>query len=130
MPPAIRKLENENITIYTAPTRSLLESLDATNQVLLDILNEQTEPVIHIADMSAADVDFEDILKISANAAYGEDALFRHPMIAEVLVVTEDPAMALAAQGMTTDAYFSHGKDFILKVFSTLDEALAYARSE
>ncbi len=42
MSPAIRKLQNENITIYTAPTRSLLESLDATNQVLLDILNRQT----------------------------------------------------------------------------------------
>ncbi|NDJ75070.1 MAG: hypothetical protein GYB65_02330 [Chloroflexi bacterium] len=122
----IQKLPDGPITLYTATRDAHLRVLALSNQALRDVLDAQSDPVIHIADMRAAQLSFQDMITLAANAAWGQNALFRHPMIREVLIVTRDEVLCLTAQSLTSDSYGT----IPIRLFSNLSEALAYARSQ
>jgi hypothetical protein len=124
--PKVEKLPGEPITIYTAPEDADLDNLPAANRMLTDILDRQSRPVYHIANMLAArPLDLDGLKKLASNALLGREALFRHPMIKEVIVVSRDPALVMIAEGLDASIH-SLG----IKSFRSLAEALEYARTQ
>lgn len=91
------------------------------------VLDSQTEPVFYIADVLAGQPWTLDELIRTANAvARGEKPVFHHPNVREVLMVTHQALVSLAVKGLQADV-FGHVKT---RVFGSLDDALAYARSK
>jgi hypothetical protein len=87
------------------------------------ILEQQPEPVIFITNALDAHMGFEDIVK-GVNLSIREFDLAHHPKVRETILVTADDIINLAAKGLESPI-FGQTK---LKVFKTLDDALAYAR--
>ncbi len=87
------------------------------------ILEEQTEPVFIITNALDAHMSFEDVVR-GVNLSIREFDLTHHPKVLETILVTSDEIINLAAKGIEAPIF---GK-VKLRVFRTLDEALAYAR--
>lgn len=122
----VQKLPGEPITIYTAPENADLDDLPAASRLLTDVLDQQQEPVYHIANMLGVRLlDPEGLRTLAMNAVLGKEALFRHPMIKEVIIVSSDPALLMTAEALDTAL-----SPFRIRVFRSLDEALKYARSQ
>jgi len=106
---------------------ALIANLAQNNADMAALLDQQSEPVYHILDWSAVQqLNLEAMATAAASAAWGENAVFHHPMIKEVLFVTTNPIFAQGAEGLKTETYGS----VPISVFSTLDEALQYARAQ
>jgi hypothetical protein len=95
-------------------------------QAALDVLDRQTQPVFWIVDFHIApdqehSLNFEQLL-VSSNSV---TELWSDPRIRQVLVVTSDEIVRLAAQGMGTEAF----GNLSIALFGSLNEAFAYARA-
>lgn len=89
-----------------------------------DLLNSQDSPVFYVMDISVwKNMPFNDLIEATSLAARGKDANFHHPMNMGTLIITNDPAVTISANGLKSDA-FGNANVF---VFSTLDDALAFA---
>jgi hypothetical protein len=102
------KLEGEQSTLEAI---ALLDSLD--------------ESVYYISDISAAQFDFEDTIMGSNMAARGENPLFHHRNVKQVLLVVGDVMQEMSAEGMQSDVYGNVN----IRAFHNIDDALAHARS-
>jgi hypothetical protein len=87
-------------------------------------LDSLDEPVYFINDTSAVDFDLATVIEGSNLVARGENPIFHHPNIRSVIYVTQSDLGALAAKGMDSNAF----GNVDVKIFRTLDEALAYVR--
>jgi hypothetical protein len=101
----------------TEGERSIIEATDALDNV--------TTPVYYISDISAVQFSMQDTIEGSNAAARGDNTLFHHPNIKQVLLVIGDALQQLATQGLTSNAFGNTN----IKAFATLDEALDYARN-
>lgn len=119
-------IPGEPIIIYTSPPDGDLNNLAEVTAYHKTLLDQLTEPVFHIADMTALDVDLTGIMQLAGNAGFGEHAPFHHPMIREVLIVTPDPALTLAAKGLGEGIY----GNIPVQVFNSVESALGYARRQ
>lgn len=91
------------------------------------LLNAQESPVFYIMDISTwQNMSFNEIIEATSIAARGKDANFHNPMNRGTLIITNKPAVAISANGLKSDAF---GNANVL-VFSTLDDALAYANQQ
>lgn len=87
-------------------------------------LNQQTTEVFYILDMSNWNtMTFDELIVATNIGSRGKDANFHHPMNRKTLFVTTDPAVTLAAEGVTTSDVFG---EVNAQVFTSLDDALAY----
>ena len=126
MPSTIEKLPNEPIVILT-----LSEDYDWATEAAADdheisaLFDSLDQPVYYIMDTSAFNPDLSTIIQSTNQAARGEAPIFRHPNICGVIMVTQSDLKRLAAKGMDSDA-FGH---LDIKVFGTLEEALAHVRA-
>ena len=96
--------------------KPLLEKTMAT-------LDAQSEPIFYIADMTEVDFSLDDVIGAS-NLVTRQVAMFRHPKMREGIIITESFLMNLAAKGLNSPIF----GDIKVKVFKTVDEALAYVR--
>lgn len=90
------------------------------------ILNQSDEPMFMLMDVTDLSMSLEDVIKSTNNDARGEDAIFHHPKLIELLVVTRSKMIQLAVKGLTT-VTFGNVK---AKAFQTVDEARIYVRSK
>lgn len=91
-----------------------------------DILDAQSTPVYLIHAFDNAKLSFSDIISGASMASRGEASVFHHKMVKQVIFVTADRTLRLAAKGLNNVSF-----GFVsVKVFETLDEALDFIRSE
>lgn len=124
MPYKVELLSNEPIILATIYGQASPEDAGATLVEVKKLLDEQTSPVIHIIDFTDISLNLNDIIKGSNEFARGDDPVFHHPMLSELIFVTHQPMIQMTAKGMDSDP-FGHVK---IAVFDALDKALAHAR--
>jgi hypothetical protein len=120
------KLPDEPILILTLSGSSTdLSDPEQSHNQLHSFLDSISEPVFLILDMSNAQLGLDDLMRGASDAFRGDNPTFKHPNIREVLQVSDDPTLELAAEGMNS-AVFGNIK---IRLFETLEDALAYARA-
>jgi len=120
----LEKLPNEPIVILSYVDYNYETDGSPVMAQLEKVLDEQSEPVFYIINVLEARVNFEDLTR-AANLAAKQFNIHHHPNMRESLIVTQDQMVRLGAKGMDSEVY---GK-ITFKIFETVDEALAYARS-
>lgn len=126
MPSTLEKLADEPIIVQTmSPDYQLMIEFPPKVPQLFAFLDGLTEPVFWVVDISAVEkLSIEDLLTGTGIVAKGENALYRHRNIREVLYVSTLEMIKLAAAGLGHDAF---GK-LKVRVFENLEAALQYAR--
>ncbi len=120
----IEKLPDEPIIIgHVQESASTAEENNLAIGQLMELLDQQTQPVILIFEMLTANMSLDDLIQGAAIAAR-QRAMYKHPMLRENVIVTQSRLIDLASRGMSS-ATFGHLK---IRTYKTLDEALAYAR--
>jgi len=95
---------------------------DAEARVILD---QASEPMFHIVEASERLVSLDDIISAANIGARGEQPLWHHPMIREMIFVHPAEVVKLAAKGLKGASF----GNLSVRVFDTLDEALSYVRA-
>ncbi len=99
----------------------------AQSNAMRELLNQQESPIFYIMDISNwHNMPFNELMDATSMAARGKDANFHNPMNMGTLIITNDPAVKLSAQGLRSDAF---GNANVL-VFSSLDDALNHAEEQ
>ena len=92
-----------------------------------ELLNAQESPVYYIMNIGTwQNMSFNELLEATSIAAGSKDANFHNPNNIATLIITNDRAVAISADGLKSDSF---GNANVL-VFSTLDDALAFAQQE
>lgn len=125
MPYKVEQLLNEPIILATISGTATPEDAEATLVEVKKLLDKQTSRVIHIIDFTSISLNFNDIIKGSNQFARGNDPVFHHPMLGELIFVTHEKLIKMTAKGMDSDP-FGHVK---IAVFESLDDALVHTRS-
>ncbi|MBN1310279.1 MAG: hypothetical protein JXB30_02590 [Anaerolineae bacterium] len=93
------------------------------NKPSFELLDSLEHPVIWIMDMSRAKLNVERLLSINL-VTRGERPLWHHPMLRQIVVVSNTRLAQLAAKGLNSEVF----GNLSIRVFGTLDEALDFAR--
>lgn len=105
---------------------------DLRNEILASIeefqklIDTVDEPVFYIVNTLAAKWDFGGLADGSNLLARGDDSVFHHPNIKEIIFLTTDKTWKMLAEGLRSDMY----GNLTTHVFEDLDEALDYVRSK
>lgn len=99
--------------------------LAKTTPEAIAMLNGLNKPVFWVVHILGK-LDVEDLLLATKDVSQGPDAVWRHPMIREVVVISSDLLVQAAAPGFDTEAF----GNLKIQVFADLDQALAYVRSQ
>lgn len=95
-------------------------------QEFYEMAESFTESVYLIMVESGYKPNIDDILVGASLATRGEQPVFRHPKVRELLYVTPDRLSQMALKGLGNPIF----GNTMVKVFETLDEALAHTRSQ
>ncbi len=98
--------------------------LEAMNRDTLAILDPAEVPLFLITNFQVS-LGIDDLFQ-SASTLRKENSIWKHPNIRQVIVITEDPLLRLAAKGMGSPLLGG----FNVKLFDSVEEALAYVRSQ
>jgi hypothetical protein len=127
MPTVFKKLDDEPIVIVTLPTEyNLAAELPKLMPRYISLLETAAEPVYWIVDARNSSLSVDEIILGASLVARGEHPLYHHRNIREVIYVTSNQIMKLAAEGMKGDA-FGHVN---IKLFDDLGQALDYVRQK
>lgn len=122
---SVEKLPGERIVVSKAHEGfEFKRDLSAMNAEITVLLDAFDRPGFYIADTRGALMDFDDIMAASASVV-GGTSMFSHPNVEETLLLIDDEVMRLSAEGFSSGAF----GDISLKVFTSMDEALDYARA-
>jgi hypothetical protein len=125
MPTEFKKLDNEPIVVVTLPKEyNLAAELPKLLPRYLSLLDASPEQLYWIVDARNSPLTMEEIVTGASLVARGEHPLYHHPNIRQVIYVTSNQIMRLAAEGMKNEVF---GRVNI-KLFDDLDEALTYTR--
>lgn len=86
-------------------------------------LDAMPAPVIYILDIQATDIRFGDVVQGASLATSGDRPAFHHPHVLETLIVTGDPVLRLAAEGLAAPQYGG----VKVRIFDTLEQAISYS---
>jgi hypothetical protein len=123
-----KKLPDEPIVVVTVQQEDNDITDEEVAQSIKDriaFLDSLDEPVFYISDFSSIKIDLAGTILGSNLAARGENPIFHHQNIREIIYVTQSVLSKLAARGMDSEAFGS----LKINVFGTVEEALAYARA-
>ncbi len=122
----IEKLPDEPIIIQTIRSDSSVAEVPDSMSTMRELLEAESTPLFVIYDVSQASFGLQDILSGSNEASRSEKPLLKHPNIRETLVVSTSDLVRMAARGMNSPIF----GNVALRVFDTLEEALAYCRQQ
>ncbi len=118
------KLTNAPVVINTwFPDFDPSRELELNLFEVRGLLEQQSDPVIYVANLMDVDLDFQQLVLTSAEFAHGANALYHHEKVREVIVATNNESVQMASEGMDSDVY----GNLKVRIFGTLDEALDYA---
>lgn len=90
-----------------------------------DLLENATEPVYYITDMTEATFDLQAIMVAASKTSRDSKGTFRHPNVKAVMLISQDAAVHYGVQGLRTETF----GNINAMAFNTVDEALAYIRA-
>lgn len=126
MPSSLKRVPGEPIIIekMSADYHLTVEAPYAAPK-MLKFLERLNEPVFLVVDISEVkEISVEDLLIGTELAATSDNAVYRHHNIREVLYVSNNTMIKLAAAGLDSDKF----GNIKVTVFDTLEAALQYAR--
>lgn len=126
MPSSLKRIPGEPIIVekMSADYHLSAEAPHAAPKVL-KFLDRLPEPVFLIVDISdVQEISVEDLLIGTELAAASENAIYRHHNIREVLYVSNNTMIKLAAAGLGSNQF----GNIKVTVFDTFESALQYAR--
>jgi hypothetical protein len=119
------KLPGEPILLNVlSETYDIGRDASASTEQLLDLLDTMDVPAFLIIDARGLEMNFGDMVAGLGPATRGEAAVFRHPNIREIVLVTTSNLGNMAAKALGQLQYGGLNSS----AFETLDEALAYVR--
>jgi hypothetical protein len=123
----IERLPGEPILIHTLLEGwSVADDMPVNIDQLIEHLDAADEPLYYIGDLSSGlRLSLQDVILAANRTARGSNALFHHPNLRELLMVTDLKLFELAARGLDSQAF----GNVPVSVFQTLEEALEYARN-
>lgn len=122
----VEKLPNDPVIVQTFnEDYDLANEIKLSNAKMFETLDAVTEEKVYLIDVFKFQISFEDIIKGANIVARGERPLWHHPKLKQIVLVTEDPALRLAAEGMESSVFGG----LKIPVFATVDEALVYTRA-
>lgn len=77
---------------------------------------------VYLIDIFNFDITIDEIIRGANIVARGANPLWHHPKLKQVILVTEDETLRIAAAGMSADVFGG----LKVPVFATLEEALDY----
>lgn len=122
----VEKLPNDPVIVQTFnEDYDLANEIKLSNAKMFETLDVVTEEKVYLVDVFKFHITFEDIIKGANIVARGERPLWHHPKLKQIILVTQDPALRLAAEGMESSVFGG----LKIPVFATVDEALVYTRA-
>ncbi len=123
----VEKLPDEPIILSILfPQYSVARDMPESDNVSRAILDATDHPLFIVADTTQISFTLEDVLLASSQGARGQTALWHHPMLREFVLVSTHQSIKLAARGLNSQIF----GNLAVKVFDTLEEALAYCRKQ
>ncbi len=123
----IQKLPNEPVVLATMEVDfNMIRDSEAAIAETVAILDASPEPLVYISDTSNVTFSYDETVEGTNAVARGENPLFHHPNIRQVLMVVGNVMQEMVAQGMRTDTFGNVN----VVTFKSLDEALAHVRSQ
>ena len=118
-------LPGEPILLATLPSDfDLSKDTIAFADVCLETLDESTEPLILILDITQASGKFSDFLPAMADVRAGRRVVLRHPQLREVIVVSTRNVVRLVCKALKS----RENGHINIVVVDTVEEALELAR--
>lgn len=114
------------VVTYISKEYKITEDMPKSDAEVRAILEKAGEPLFDIVEASALTVSLDDVILSSNKGARGEQPIWHHPKVREMIFIHPSALVKLAARGMNT-AIFGN---LNVKVFKTLEDALAYVRSK
>ncbi len=128
----IETLDNEPVNIWTGFEGFKWGTPEhkRVDDELKAIWEASEEPLYHIADVSRVELDVEQLMAAASSVAQGAQALWAHPKVIEVVLVTQDPAILLSINLLNQSKETGKGpyRSLNVVVVETIDAALTYAR--
>lgn len=90
------------------------------------ILNQASEPVFFVIDMSVLLLDLDDLTQAASMITDAAAGSVRHPNVREMVFVTPDALTDLALHGLESETFGSVN----VRTFTTVEEAMAYVHSQ
>lgn len=118
----IERLPNKPVILQTFHSDFDTPEWEGSAAELVRLLDDLREPVYFICDMTQISLGLDNVISAANRATTGSEPIFHHPKIQEIVLVSNDALVKLAAWGLNT-VVFCNMKVW---VFGTLDEALAY----
>lgn len=123
---SVVKYPNEPIIVQTFnPDYDLQNEIALSNAASREALDTSPETGVYLIDVFNFDITFEQIVQGANIVARGERPLWHHPKLKQVILVTSDGLLRMAAEGMSASVFGG----LVVPVFETLEEALAHARA-
>lgn len=123
----VEALPREPIILVTLSAQSLImEDMAKSGVEVRALLDQAAEPSFFIMDMSELSVSLDDVIVGANRGARSEQPLSHHPNLREMLFVSRSSMIKLAIKGLNTVTF----GNLNARVFDSLDDALAYARSQ
>jgi len=121
----VAKLSHEPIVLATLNSDfNTAEEGEAVNAAALVAIEAESEPVYYIADIAEFSPSLDDVVAAVNWGGKGKTPTLNHPNVREAIIVSHSPMVKLAAKGLKSATW----GNMTLRVFETLDEALAYTR--
>jgi hypothetical protein len=114
------------ILLILTQDAAISEDMPKSGAEIRTLLDQASEPMFFIMDMSAMQISLDDLILGSNLGARGEQPLTRHPHLKEMLFVSSSKMVKLGLKGLNTLAF----GNMKVKAFDTLDEALAYVHAQ
>lgn len=126
---SVKKFPDEPIVLVSVYSSVRLENTDVyqeNTRQILELFDSLKEPIYYIYDLTDAKLDLAQVIVGANKGAGSASGSLRHPIVKEVVIVTQSNLIKLAAKGLKSAVFGS----VVVSVFDTLDEALAYARTQ
>lgn len=119
---SIEKHPHKPIIINTVkPDYNMAQDLVPSNEQVRAILDVATEKLYYIIVFQQT-LTLDEIMIGANRVARGENSLWHHPNVKQVILVTDSDALRLSARGMASQTF----GNLTVPVFGTLEEAFAY----
>jgi len=120
-------LPNEQIMITTMSAKySVSRDQEESDGVAREMLDNAEEAVFCIVDFTLVSFTLNDIIGGANTGARGQEPIFHHKNILELIFVSPNRMIQLAVKGLGSVAF----GNIKASVFETMEEALTYARSQ
>ena len=124
----IEKLPGEPIVVGTTfDSWEPIADIPVWAEDAYNFLDTMTEPVTYVANLiPSGSWSIDELVRAASGVARGAKPILHHPKLKETLIVTEQRLVTMSALGLQSNVF----GNVRVKAFTSLEEALTYARGQ